>query len=82
MAPENKPDKRGVYEEELFTCPKCGGMLNVGIDLGDQYLHDNCPSCIFKRKRRKDGKPLEDEELKGYTYGLDHYFMVSDKTNS
>jgi hypothetical protein len=71
---ENHTDR--VYEADKYVCPKSGHLLNVGIDLGDQYLHDICPGCRFKRKRRKDGKPLKDEEQKGYMYRLDDIIVA------
>lgn len=49
---QNDTDR--IYNEETYTCPRSGHMLNVGIDLGDVFLHDVCPGCSFKRKRRKE----------------------------
>lgn len=71
---QNDTDR--VYEEELYRCPKSGHLLNIGVDLGDEYLHDVCPGCRFKRKRRKDGRELTDEEQKSYTYGPDDYIVA------
>ena len=46
--------KRIIYNEEDWECPKCGGMLNKDIEIGDNHLYDICLGCGFKRKRVDD----------------------------
>ena len=45
---------------EEFVCPKCKGMFNMDIDIGDNFLYDICGDCGFKRKKKKDGVVVED----------------------
>jgi len=41
------------------VCPECGDMFMMDINLGDDFLFDVCLGCGYKRKKRKDGKPVE-----------------------
>lgn len=43
-----------VHNEVDWKCPACGDMLNINIDVGDRFLYDVCPGCVFKRKRKKE----------------------------
>ena len=45
------------------VCPKCKGMFNTNVDIGDDFLYDICQGCGFKRKKKKSGEIVEEIEL-------------------
>lgn len=48
MNKERPPDKKGKFETQMITCPKCKGKGKVEYPNGKRAV--SCPSCKGKGK--------------------------------